>query len=701
MMIDILSKKQNLFYRRPRLKVSFILISMFALSALVRFLVALYTSENPSIMPDESLYMGLSRSLFDSFSASMTGQPVRYEYLIYPLLLSPLHLLPPSVNIFRAMQFVNCLMMSSSVFFAYLIGKQICLSRKKALFVALISLILPDMVMTIHIMSESVAYPLMLLALYLGVRCIKSSDKLPYALFSGVVSALLFFIKPGLFAVGAVLLIILVYYTIKEKSRQRLFEAVSLIVGFFMVFAIFKLILYLAVAINPLQQSLYASQADPFTFTHLKQTLNGLFLYCTYLPLAFMLVPLLLPLSQLTRFKGKRKSLALLVLLTIAAIAIGTVYMIYVDEFIGELENARIHVRYVAAFLPVLCAFCLTDEVKNARLNGAFVTLFATVAAGLLAFGFSGIRSGRDYPVDAILLSLFTFEDGALNYPLLFSLITFGALIASGFYLYKKQKPKLFFKVGAAVITAVLILTNITGYLQNMHAMDTIYTEDANEVKTLVPQNPVLAVADGGYFKQTRSALEVPYRSAFMLTEVSDLIDNLDQNGFIKDFVPDSYWHTSGQNRINFDNTIIFAYNALDNITFSENVKISKTQNGLYHIATFDKSQPVIASALSHTSEGYAAVGTLLTVFDSDLKQSGKITLRLKAYTNSGSAKLTLSCGEQSYTYNITSAKNFINATFDVIDPALRFEITLRPEPNSNRVYLDSYTLSGAQYGAA
>ena len=212
------------------------------------------------------------------------------------------------------------------------------------------------------------------------------------------------------------------------------------------------------------------------------------------------------------------------------------------------------------------------------------------------------------------------------------------------------------------------------------------------EVKSLVPENPVLAVSDGDYFKQTRSALEVPYRSDFMLTELSSLIDSLGDNGELLDFVPSSYWHTSGQNYINVDDKLIFAYTVLDMVHLNDSVKLHKTQNGLYHIATIAPGTPLMESAISHTSDHYAAVGTLITVFDSALKQSGRITLRLKAYTDSGSATLTLTHGETSRTFNITSEKDYITTSFDVSDPNARFEISLKPE--GERVYLDSYTIT-------
>ncbi len=691
--MSVLDLTPKAFSRRyPKQAVALILSGMFVISCILRFVIALFASENPSIMPDESLYMGISRSIFDGFNIQMTGQPVRYEYILYPLLLSPLHLLPQSINIFRAMQLLNCIMMSLGVFFAYLIAKEILTSRKKALLIALVSLILPDFVMSVHIMSESVAYPLVLLSIYLGLKCINNESSNAAPLAAGIVSALLYFVKPGLVASGGVLLIILIFYAVKYKSRRRLLQAVSVLVGFLLVFAIVKLLLYTVMSVNPGQKTLYGSQTAPFTFEHLKQTLNGLFLYLTYIPLAFCLVLLLLPLSQLMRFKGTRRAGLVFVLGTLAVIVVGTVYMIYVDELRGELDIARIHVRYVAALLPVLCAYCLTDEIKNARLNTPFIVLSALSTAGLLFYGTAGLKSGRDYPVDAILLSLFTFEDGALNYHVLFGLIAFSLLFAAGYYLYRRKNQAVIRCLASITVVAVLLLTNITGYLQNMHAMDKKYTADAMEVKSLVPENPVLAVADGDYFKQTRSALEVPYRSDFMLTELSSLIDSLGDNGELLDFVPSSYWHTSGQNYINADGKLIFTYTALDMVHLNDSVKLHKTQNGLYQIATIAPGRPLMESAISHTSDHYAAVGTLITVFDSALKQSGRITLRLKAYTDSGSATLTLTHGQTSRTFNITSEKDYITTSFEVSDPDARFEISLKPE--GERVYLDSYTVT-------
>jgi len=117
-------------------------------------------------MPDEALYLHLSRSIFDGEGLLMRGQPVRYEYILYSLLLSPLHLLPDGINFFRAVQFVICLMMCSAVYPAFLIGHKITGSKKRALIVALITLTLPDFVLINHAMVESLVTPLILWTFY-------------------------------------------------------------------------------------------------------------------------------------------------------------------------------------------------------------------------------------------------------------------------------------------------------------------------------------------------------------------------------------------------------------------------------------------------------------------------------------------------------------------------------------------------------
>ena len=88
-------------------------------------------------MPDESLYWNLERSLYAGSEVALRGQPLTYDILLYPLILLPLLELPSSVDLFRAVQALNTILMNAAVFPAFALALRVtkksplpCMSRR-------------------------------------------------------------------------------------------------------------------------------------------------------------------------------------------------------------------------------------------------------------------------------------------------------------------------------------------------------------------------------------------------------------------------------------------------------------------------------------------------------------------------------------------------------------------------------------------
>ena len=123
-----------------------------------------------SVMTDEMLYAKLATSMAE------TGSPLPRIHetsaavynLLYPLLLAPLYaaLSPPQA--FRAAHVLNAFVMASAAFPAYLLAREV-LSRGWSFLVAALSILVPWMLITSALMTESVAYPAFLWAV-LGLQ---------------------------------------------------------------------------------------------------------------------------------------------------------------------------------------------------------------------------------------------------------------------------------------------------------------------------------------------------------------------------------------------------------------------------------------------------------------------------------------------------------------------------------------------------
>jgi dolichyl-phosphate-mannose-protein mannosyltransferase len=124
-----------------------------------------------AVMTDELQYAKLATAIGDGSLASIHETYVSSLNQLYPLLLAPFFgaLSPPSA--FRAAHVLNALVMGSAAFPVYLLGRQV-LPRVWSLAVALLSVLVPWMVLTGFLLTEAVAYPVFLwaiLALHLAI----------------------------------------------------------------------------------------------------------------------------------------------------------------------------------------------------------------------------------------------------------------------------------------------------------------------------------------------------------------------------------------------------------------------------------------------------------------------------------------------------------------------------------------------------
>jgi hypothetical protein len=145
-----------------------------ALSAVFRFVNA-QTSSTPWIMPDEYIYAELARSLGESGQFVVNGDLMAsWSYgPLYPLLLAPVWLLTSSAaGAYAVAQFVNGLLMSTAAAFAYLLGRR-ALDKRSAFFLAVLAVLVPSMVYSTKMMTESLGYPAFLAAVLAIARMLE------------------------------------------------------------------------------------------------------------------------------------------------------------------------------------------------------------------------------------------------------------------------------------------------------------------------------------------------------------------------------------------------------------------------------------------------------------------------------------------------------------------------------------------------
>ncbi len=146
------------------------IVLVFLSILLIRFPLAAFM-KHAQTYEDEWLYYTMAESL-----ARGKGFPViyygvsHYERVLYSLLISPAFLTYNRSLQFQLIDLINTLCLSSGVFPAYLLAKELLADKKTALACAVIYALLPDQAMNITFMCDSLFLTLSLWVLYFGRR---------------------------------------------------------------------------------------------------------------------------------------------------------------------------------------------------------------------------------------------------------------------------------------------------------------------------------------------------------------------------------------------------------------------------------------------------------------------------------------------------------------------------------------------------
>jgi Dolichyl-phosphate-mannose-protein mannosyltransferase len=148
------------------------LAGIVGLSFLFRLGVVL-AHATPLYFPDEYIYGTLARNLAESGKLAIRGQPAHFPALLEPLLAAPFWLLHDPMLAYRLTMSLNALAMSLAAVPVYLIARRLGLGAGIALGAAALAVVSPDLLFASFLLADPIAYPLVLTALYLGVRALE------------------------------------------------------------------------------------------------------------------------------------------------------------------------------------------------------------------------------------------------------------------------------------------------------------------------------------------------------------------------------------------------------------------------------------------------------------------------------------------------------------------------------------------------
>lgn len=137
--------------------------------------------------PDELLYYTIAQSIHNGSGILCLNGHAGFSKIIYALFLSPLFGIEDPVFRLSMITLCNSALIMTSLFFVYLIGRELELNRLSMLLTLAVTILWSDLTFSMTFMAESLNWPLTLLAVYLWLKSKNSKRPVVFAVVLGVI----------------------------------------------------------------------------------------------------------------------------------------------------------------------------------------------------------------------------------------------------------------------------------------------------------------------------------------------------------------------------------------------------------------------------------------------------------------------------------------------------------------------------------
>ena len=556
---------------------------------------------------------------------------------------------------------------------------------------------MPDLAMSRIAMADSLCYPLILFALYAMHRALGEGGRPRDAILAAALSALCYMAKPGYLAIGVAFLGVLAVRWIRERGERAMLNTISAILTLVMLVCLARVLGAYVLKIDYAHASVYQKQMSGFSVERVLKSLNGAILYLFFLPAALLIYPVVVPVAHARALTPTDRSFLWVVALSVLMVALGTAYVIYIDEYAGVPLGARVHLRYFAAFAPAFFALCLSPSLRGQKGNAALAALLAWMLAGTIVLLPGGLLSGRGYPVDALLLSAATNDTALTDPKAILKMLLIGLIALGGFAIWKggwqgRVKRGMF-----ALLAVVMIVNNVSGYDLMRHNGEPERAADAREAAGITDGASTLFVAgDGEYFWPSAAAFDARVRDTLPVVELGDLIAHTGAGGTYEEFIPQDYWTTDASRLIARPRYLVLDSALLYRVVPASGIAQTATQNGYYAILYLGDGTPWIHSALSGFASGCPTESSKLTVFDAALCAGKSITIQLKVTSPNAGDTLAAGYGERGQSFSLTKGTQWIKFTIETPGDGEPIAVSINSPDGTPAFTVDSY-LVGAE----
>lgn len=671
---------------------------IYLVSTAIRLMLILRTAVLPSVIADEQFYLNLAHSLYSGRGISVYGQPAVHEYFLYPLIIAPLFALPKSINIYQAIICLNCALSGLSVFPIYALGRMITRRRALPLGIAALCMLLPDLLMARHVMVENLAIPLVLTAMLVCLKAMRSHSVL-HELAVGLMGALLYIMKPGYISVGAAYCLVNLYLSLKRRRKEYVLAALIPAAVMAASAGLYQLFLTYGLGMDFSQLSIYEAQTADFTLEHIFVTLQGTYAYLGYWLIGFGMLPIAFTLKGSISLTDERRDFALMTLLACLITLVGSSYMIFYDEFLfNGNDPMRIHLRYVCFFMPVYWMYMYAREMQGDRLKGVLGLVGGVFLCSMSFFYDAFHNQDMHTIVDSPLLTAYKHQpDYPLIHHLLLPVCVFVMILLIVLTAWKGFRKPIRI-AGTVFIALVLLMHSQRLYQEDTYARDYTLDAEARDAAAIAERSAVYICADNSLYSYSTVALDVNSRCSIPPVTLDSLFAGTDADGaLMAELMPQSlngYIRTTAQNAYDRPEFLVFQKGMEAGILFSDTCGMLWTKEGNYLVVTLPEDGKWIHSGIIGLANEEVTSGSRFVLHDSALRSLPTVRLQLQMKSASEGAQLILTAadGQQVFlTPAVSEEPDWYSVDFAIANPDEPFRLDLSSENGS--IFIQSYLI--------
>ncbi len=584
--------------QKKKFKIFWPLVTVYGVCVLIRYWLATLTTAYPTVLIDEFLYYSLGRSIATTGKLLYRGQPALYNYILYPLVLSPIYgLLPAGTNFYRAIQLWNSLMMNLAIFPIYGICRMVLTDRKKVLWIATGMMLLPDFMLVNFIFSESLIYPLFFTLIYLVLRCLREKRYGHFA-WIGVLGTLLYYTKPGAIVPAAVALLFFLAEGIRKRNKQELIGAGIGIGSLGLSFGALWLLTRYGFTYRDSFFAIYDAQFDG-QGTDTKWFFETLRLYPYYFIIGGGILPVIISIRKWHRWeKADRQGMGILVV-SLVAIMIGTAWLINRAE-----SQSMLYLRYMDMYLPLFALGCFLPErkeakydIKKERISQAVVSILLIYTAVCTAMfgstaGIGGMLDNHEMLSVAALCAPYAKGMGNAIIYLLCGI--------SLYLVFREEQPRFLLRVCSGVMLGMMLTSNLTGYLLDESNAFQYLGDEAKATQDLIGGKEYLYLYTDDHMIPDHG-LDLYSKTNNAQIALYDFFNNVHENGGVyKPFVPEKERGMISDVPIPDIDTLVLDRTAFPMVKFSENVETTMSDYDTLMVARFERGTRIVDSVMTN-----------------------------------------------------------------------------------------------------